>query len=39
MYLSIANHLYIIHVSEPLYKTLVGPSTCNPRSASVNDCS
>jgi hypothetical protein len=32
MYLSIANHLGL-HISEPLYKKLVGPSTCNPRSA------
>ena len=38
MYLSIANHLGL-HISEPIYKTLVGPSTCNPRSASVNGCS
>ena len=37
MYLSIANHLGL-HISEPIYKTLVGPSTCNPRSASVNGC-
>jgi hypothetical protein len=38
MYFSIANHLGL-HSSEPIYKTLVGPSTCNPRSASVNGCS
>ena len=38
MYLSIANHLGL-HISEPIYKTLVGPSTCNPRSASVKGCS
>jgi hypothetical protein len=38
MYFSIANHLGL-HSSEPIYKTLVGPSTCSPRSASVNGCS
>ena len=38
MYLSIANHLGL-HISEPIYKTLVGSSTCNPGSASVNGCS
>ena len=38
MYLSIANHLGL-HISEPIYKTLVDPSTCNPRSASVSGCS
>ena len=38
MYLSIANYIGP-HISEPLYKTLVGSSTCNPRSASVSGCS
>jgi hypothetical protein len=38
MYLSITNHLGL-HISEPIYKTLVGPSTFNPRSANVNGCS
>jgi len=33
-----ANNLGL-HISEPLYKKLVGPSTCNPQSASVNGCS
>ena len=32
MYLSIANHLGL-HISEPLGKKVVGPTTCNPRSA------
>ena len=38
VFVYIANHLGL-HISEPLYKQLVGPSTCNPRSASVNGCS